>query len=152
MLTMFQPIWNQIAVNLIIDWRENLLESQNHVDSSYDYFCSALKSEMNFFLKYKQGAKVSSKRYKHNKPYWGDDLSSRNILKYTKCKNNGIRKQYLFMEFKYARKHFDKILRQKERLYFRTQAITTEQCNTNNPREFWKYITNSDHNVNHPFH
>lgn len=146
------------AVNDIIDCRENLLNSQNQVDYSYDYFCSALKSEMNLFLKYKQGGKVSSKRYKHNKPYWDDDLSDLwKILKhtehaYTKCKKNGRGKHYLFTAFKSARKNFDRTLRQKERQYFRTQAHKIEQCNTNNPKEFWKYIKNWDHNGNQPFH
>ena len=88
---------------------------------------------------------MESKRWKHSKPYWDDDLNDLwKLLKisehnYAKCK---IRreKQNLFNIFKSVRKSFDRRLRQKERQYLKNQAFKIEECNTSNPREFWKYI------------
>ena len=44
------------------------------------------------------------------------------------------------MEFKTARKTFDKILRQEERKFTKERREKIQTLNTSNPKEFWNEI------------
>ena len=129
------------AILKIINMQEEYIQSQECVDRKYNEFCSILFSEMDKYLDIKGGSKRVRKKYKHHKPYWNSELTTkwkemRNKEKAYLRSHTGV----LLQEFKLARNKFDKSLRYFERQYNKEKVLNIEKCNTNDPKEFWKHI------------
>ena len=85
----------------------------------------------------------TKKKFKHNKPYWTNELTDVWKLmksaekRFLKCKGPRKLKTYCRKLFIDARNDFDKLLRKTERNYRRQVIETIDEICTTNPREFW---------------
>ena len=132
------------AINSIIYTREMEIRSQIDVDDSYKAYCDVLLNEMDTHLDYVGSSKRVRKMFKSHKPFWNEELNIKwkemrvKEKMYLKCKN--ANKSHYLSEFKMAQNLFERALRYFERKYVQEKAVNMEECNTQNPREFWKHI------------
>ena len=121
------------------------------VETSYKKFCNLLDEERSRYLVYRviytdaNNHNIVSNT-KHTKPYWDDEvlelwknMKTKEKL-FTKCKNSCEQRSKLRQDFFIARREFDKTLRQKERIYYKTQMENMENMCKNNPNQFWNEI------------
>ena len=119
-------------------------ESQSYVDEKYEKLTNVILNEME--EKWSPISTCGRRKNTPFKPYWNEDLSSLWKLAhakestYVKCKGPRSVKQSLHRSFIIARNNFDKLLKQRKRLFQRVLLIDIETCNTQDPRKFWKYI------------
>ena len=129
------------ALILLIEQIERSRETQDNVDIIYDNLCNVIIAEMDDKIPRVDSDK-SRRRYKHNKPYWNNELSvlwnAMNLKEkaFTNCKGNRRVKSGLRSEYINARDKFDKLLRRTEREYKRSKAMEIETFSTKNPNEF----------------
>lgn len=135
-----------LAINDIINAREQEINAQNYIDNEYNNLCLVLKQEMDEYLQFSECGRNTKKRWKHSKPYWNEELSElwksmRNKEKtYLKFRGNRRDKASHLQKFKDSRHNFDKKLRSCERKYYYNKAVEIENLNTSNPKEFWQQI------------
>ena len=121
------------------------------VETSYKNFCNLLDEERSRYLVYRiiytdaNNHNIVSNT-KNTKPYWDDEvlelwknMKTKEKL-FTKCKNSCEQRSKLRQDFFIARREFDKTLRQKERIYYKTQMENMENMCKNNPNQFWNEI------------
>ena len=134
------------ALQEVISSIELCRETQSAIDSIYSNFCETLLNEMDSTVPKYSSSRGTSKRFKNNKPYWNEILSTlwttmvekeKAFLKCKGSRNERAKKRY---DFKNARNTFDKHLRQTERIYRRSIAMDIEDMVTKNPNDFWSKI------------
>ena len=134
------------AVVDIIEHIETSRCSQDDIDNSYSDLCNVIFTEMNNHMTYKDISRSCKKRFKNKKPYWDKELNiawnnMRHCEKlFRKSRISNGRSCKLRNDFYFAQKNFDKMLRKKERLYFRSVTNEIETLNTNDPTKFWEHI------------
>ncbi len=133
--------------NVIAELIENITlarENQASVDVAYNKVVEVVYKEM----KDKLQSVSKSHRRKNTpfKPYWTDELSKlwkaafekeQLFLKYKGHRNT---KKILKQDFITTRNTFDKTLRKKQRAYRRGLLLEIEDCDTSDPRRFWRHI------------
>ena len=130
----------------IIDHVQNCQNNQQDIDKTYDKFVGCITNEMDEYLLC--SSKAVKKRFKYFKPYWDKELKECwNKLHeaekiFRKCKTSCETKKKMFFEYKEKQKCFDTMLRRKERIFMKSKISEIEKLETNNPREFWRYIKN----------
>ncbi|CAG2240243.1 unnamed protein product [Mytilus edulis] len=135
-----------VALNGIIDSLLRVQNVKNEIDAIYDTLINTLHDEMSEHILYKDIRSSTRKVKNRGKPYWNNEL--KNLFKrackaeknYLRFKGDHRRKLTLKMEFKTARKTFDKILRQEERKFTKERREKIQTLNTSNPKEFWNEI------------
>ena len=144
---MNSEVWRQ-AIAEIIALREIQITSQSEVDEKYDDFCKILMKELDSLLKLKSSSPKVRKKLRISKPFWNQELTDlwrtlRDKEKvYLSFRGTKAMKRKLQADFKFARQCFDKRLRFYERQYNRQKIENIENCNTENPTEFWQHIKN----------
>ncbi len=132
------------AICQLIDDITLVRENQSDVDQMYDNVVQLVFREIKEMLP--PVSKSGRRKNTPFRPYWCPELSELWRKAYEKekvyvnfkgCKRT---KDQLRLAFISARNCFDKTLRQRQRIYRRGMLIDIEQCDTSNPRKFWKYI------------
>ena len=145
---MFQSETCALAIIELIENIEIVRETQSEVDNMYNRVCNLILTEMKRNIPTFDATRKSRRRYKHNKPYWNDELSGLwKIMRdkeriFLKCTQGKQIKHARRQEYKSAQDLFDKRLRQLERQYKRSLANDIETLSSNNPNEFWNKIKN----------
>ena len=119
--------------------------AQSHVDSLYNDMLSVIFTEMDQYIQYKCVGNKTRRRFKMQKPYWNDELTSSwksmcDAERIFRKNKDSSRRTDLRSDFLGKQKSFDKLLRQSERKYNRQKSMEIEQINTSNPTEFWRQI------------
>ena len=65
---------SKLALLNIISRIEVARETQGEIDSIYDNLCQAITDERFLTIPKIDSTKKTNKRFRHNKPYWNDDL------------------------------------------------------------------------------
>ncbi len=132
------------AIGKLIDDILLVRENQGEVDHMYDKVVRTIFDEMQ--NKLTPISKTGRRKNTPFRPYWCAELSdlwrktydSERI--YVKFKGHRTVKEQLRQNFISNRNNFDKTLRQKQRAYRRGLLVDMEECDTSNPRKFWKHI------------
>ncbi len=119
-------------------------ENQSCVDEMYSKVVNVIHAEMKDKLS--PLSKSGKRKNTPYKAYWNENLSKlwktahEKESMYTKYKGNRRTKESLRQNFISARNAFDKLLKQRQRAHRRGTLIDIEECNTTDPRQFWKFI------------
>ena len=146
---MNSSVWRQ-SILAQIESLESCIKNQDSIDVLYKKFSEVVFAELDLYFKAKNTSKSTKRQYRHNKPYWSEDLKTlwenmrdaeNCFLKQSKtnCSNKKLRDQ-LRADYIKKRHIFDKALRQAERKYNQGVLTDIEKVNTQNPRAFWDYI------------
>lgn len=137
---------SMMAINNIITRIELAREDQDTLDLIYEDLCDTIKTEMASRIPMFGSSKRTSKRWKHKKPYWNNELQDTwntmrlNENAFLKCHESRHVKTRLRMDYISARNAFNKLLHQNERAYRNAQALDIEEMSTSNPNDFWRKI------------
>ncbi len=138
------------ALDNVIDCIIMSRENQENIDMLYENLCSAITTEMENEVPFKEFnvSDNTRKKFKSNKPFWNDELKilwsemHEKEKIFCRCKKNNREKKKFKNDFIYARKVFDKSLKFHERSYNRGHTIEIEKVCTTNPNAFWQHIKN----------
>ncbi len=122
---------------------------QEKLDEVYEELVEAYHLEMQQFLKIIENTPKSKKSVRHTKkPYWSELLGElwkvlhEKEKAYVHCKRGNVAYTRLREEFISAQRAFDKCLKKEKRHFERSRVFNLEKANTENPVEFWKFISN----------
>ena len=137
----------RIAIINIIDALECSELFQREVNNLYNKLSTTIFQEMDKHMEYKDISTHCKKKKKFTKPYWDIELSSawKNMRDceyiYRKSQNLRSARNQNKSNYLTAQRQFDKMLRDKERKYKRSLMLNIESVNTENPKQFWDFIT-----------
>ena len=121
------------SVNTLIDSLYESANKQKSLDDFYDKLLCVINYEMEKFVLVKTIDKESGKRLRVHKPYWDLELHTTWNSYHNAKKQNSENMHAL-------RSKFDKMLRRKERNYYRDKSFAIDTANTKDPNKFWNYI------------
>ncbi len=139
-------ICKQALLN-VINTIECNRESQSEIDTCYVNLTDIIVKEMSDKIPIFNTRK-DKKKFKVNKPYWNDELSSlwkdMHVKEKEFLQQRGSNKKRIELRLRYkvALQKLDRNLRKYKRQYERGKVLEIESVCTNNPREFWSYIKN----------
>jgi hypothetical protein len=137
---------SRLALLGLISQIERCRETQSEIDRIYETLCSTILSEMDAKIPKYETHKQSSKRHKHKKPYWNEELQSLwdtmrdKENKFLKCSGDRRTRNALRSDYTRSRDIFDKTLHKSERCFRASMATEIEEFTSSNPREFWNKI------------
>ncbi len=107
----------------LIDMFFSCRNSQEEIDSLYVNFTQLLSKEIDIYLKYTEGPRITRKHLKNSKPFWNEELYvlwkklSESERIFSKFRAHQHVKERLRRYYINNRNIFDKVLHQTEREY-----------------------------------
>ena len=129
--------WNT-TIRTLTEYIQSCDPSQDLVDQIYTRFCKIVKNEMECHLKKKKIHAYNGIHNKNVKSYWCEEfnvlwINMKHCEKlFLKCKERGDVKTLLLKNYRWARRDFDRVLRNKKRLYQRNEIKQLENVCTMN--------------------
>ncbi|CAG2199313.1 unnamed protein product [Mytilus edulis] len=143
---------NNTHIQDTIDKIEHELVTNKDINSAYTEFVTLIEKEMKDtvpVLKTPTGPSSNKRKKSLRKPYWTEELTSlwnKVCIKekqWLKCKNCTNLRRKLKQEFCNIRNQFDKLNRNTKRNFqLKEQDNLIKLFQSNNTRDFWKYIGN----------
>ena len=135
-------IWNSAMIK-IIETLENNLKTKEQLNVLYENLIQSIITEMDTYLEFKDIDKTMTKKYKHSKPYWNEQLTLawKSMMQcektFRKFKGHRNIKSKLRDSYHIARTKFDKLLRTCERNYNNNVIRNIENMCKSDHKQFW---------------